>query len=520
MNSQENFDLIVIGAGATGSCIALEASKRGLNVALFDAGDIGSGTSCRSTKLLHGGVRYLEIAFKKFDLSQLKLVREALIERGHWINEAPFLAHELELAIPSENCFDKAYYGSGLKVYDTLSGDKGISKSRFISKSEINENFPFLKKCAGGVAYSDGQFDDARLNLLIALTAEKAGTLLANYKKVIDFEYAKDGKLSGIITQDQKGQNQRWRSKVIVNATGIHVDTLRLQVDSSAEERIIISKGVHIVLEENLCPKGKGLLLPATDDGRVLFVLPFFNHTLIGTTDTPCAIREACKTTFNEEQYLINHLKNLFPKFENPKVTSSWSGGRPLLKPRGAKNSSQIVREHEIEVLPCGLISAMGGKWTTCRKIALDTLEKVESVIGETLPKPKSINIIGSHPNPSKTKAMLESQSNELREILPKTNLINKQINHLQSKYGINALAIMQGNSEENRKPISSDIPLCRAEIDQDINHEHAKTATDILSRRNRLATVNIEEAERILPIVNEHLSKNNLAFSELNLEK
>ncbi len=521
MNNQKNFDLVIIGAGANGSSIALEASKRGLKVALLDAGDIASGSSCRSTKLLHGGVRYLELAFKKFDLSQLNLVKEALNERGYWIKKAPFLAHQLELAIPSENCFSKAYFGSGLRVYDYLSGDKGIANSRTLSSKDMGQFFPKLKTYShGGVAYSDGQFNDARLNLLMALTAEKLGALILNHCKVIDFAYTKEGKLKGVVTSDLNGVNQFIGARLVVNATGIYSDHIRNKVDQNVNSRIVISRGVHIVTAENLCPLNKGILLPSTDDGRVLFILPFYGKTLIGTTDIQCSIQEAKSPSKEEEDYLLNHVKRLFPNLTNYHFTSSWAGGRPLLKPKNSRTSSQIVREHEIEILPCGLISAMGGKWTTCRKIALDTINAIETELGQSLPDPKEIDLIGSQNNASMTKQLLQKQSFALRDKLPTTDLIEKQIVHLQSKYGLEALKIVGKSTLKQLEPLSPIMPICTAEIIQDIAHEHAKTPTDILARRNRLAMVDIKEAERILPIVQNLLAERTYSTEAIDLEK
>jgi len=518
--STKELDLVIIGAGATGSSIALEACKRGLKVALIDQGDISGGTSCRSTKLLHGGVRYLELAFKNFDLAQLKLVREALFERGYWLKNAPFLTREIELAIPTSNCFNKGYYRLGLAIYDLLSGSQRISHSRILSSQEISTKLPYLGNCTGGgVAYSDGQFNDSRLNLLLALTAEREGAIIANYCNVIDFEYDLNSKLKAVITQDLSSTQKRWEAKVIINATGIQADAIREKVDPNVEKRITTSRGVHIVLNENLCPDNLGLLLPATEDGRVLFALPFFNHTLVGTTDTPCDISNARQPSKEEEQYLINHVKVLFPRILKPTIKSRWAGGRPLLQPKETASSSQIVREHEIELLPCGLISAMGGKWTTCRKIALDTLNVVEEAIGKSLVEVKNIPLLGSNINTYETKLALEKQRNELKKYLPQTNLLEKQIMHLEGKYGLRALELIQSNKENDREPLSEIIPICSAEIIEDINYEHAKTATDILARRSRLAMIDYEEAIRLLPIVQKYLSEASLPNEDLNLK-
>ena len=285
------FDLLVIGGGASGACVAYEGVRRGLRVALLESHDLGGGTSCRSTKLLHGGVRYLELAFKTADTAQLRLVREALLERGHWLQQAPFLAKRLELALPTGGVIGQAYYRLGLGLYDALSGRSGIGSSRLLSSQQLRHALPALRDdITRGVAYSDGQFDDARLNLLMALTAEQAGAVVRTRTRVVALETDSSGRLCGAISESTSGQSERWQAKVVVNATGIHSDTIRRMADPSCEERMLTSRGIHLVLKQTLCPEGIGLLLPSTDDGRVLFMLPFFGRTL-GAPPTPPAPR-------------------------------------------------------------------------------------------------------------------------------------------------------------------------------------------------------------------------------------
>ncbi len=519
--SIKEVDLVVIGAGATGASIAFEAVKRGLKVALLDAGDISGATSCRSTKLLHGGVRYLELAFKTLDIAQLKLVREALLERSYWLQQVPFLAHQLELVLPSENAFQKAYHQIGLGLYDGLSGNKSLGRSRRISSMQLQEAIPFLRKGArGGVVYSDGQFNDARLNILLALTAEKAGAVIRNYCKVIGFEYKSNGEIKSVISQGLAGVQERWYTNSVVNAAGVNVDTIRKMADPNIDTRIITSRGTHIVLEENLCPASMGVLLPSIDNKRVLFMLPFFGRTLVGTTDELCEKAHAYKASSQEIDYLINHLKEWFPRMKEPTIKSCWAGGRPLLKPTVNNiNTSRVVREHEIEKLPCGLISAMGGKWTTCRPIAIDTIKALFNQININLPLAKDIPVIGAHTNSSLTKSILSQQRVELKNYLPKTDLIEKQLDHLQMKYGIEAVTIIANSKKENRDPLSRIIPLCQAEIEQDIKHEYARTPMDILGRRSRLAMVDLPEAQRLLPKVQEELVKSGLNPGGLHLE-
>ena len=518
----DQLDLLIIGAGASGASVAYEATRRGLKVALLEAGDIGGATSSRSTKLLHGGVRYLELAFKTLDLAQFRLVREALLERGHWLRQAPFLAQPLELALPTESLFEQWYYRIGLGLYDAMSGDQGIASSRFLSARQLHQALPQLRGgSSGGVAYSDGQFNDARLNLLMALTAEQGGAILRSRCRVISLERNPDGRISGAISLNASGKEERWHARAVVNATGIRADTLRQMAQEDVEPRMLTSRGVHLVLEANLCPQGLGLLLPATDDGRVLFMLPFFGRTLVGTTDRPCPFNEACEPSEEEQLYLLDYVKRWFPALGTPVVGSSWAGGRPLLKPAGDSiNSSRVVREHEVETLPSGLVSVMGGKWTTCRPMALDTLEAAAALLGQPLPAPKPLPLLGTDQNPDNTIPRLKQQQQQLSDLLPESPLKPSQISHLQASYGLEALPLIASSPADERAPLSGVIPLCQAEIRRAIQVEHACTPTDVLARRCRLAMIDRNEAEKLLPVVQEALDQAGLPEGELNLRE
>ena len=501
--ADHHIDLLVIGAGASGSSVAFEAVQRGLSVALLDAGDIGGGTSCRSTKLLHGGVRYLELAFKTLDLAQLRLVREALLERSHWLQQAPFLARRLELALPTQQAWGQAYYRLGLGLYDALAGQRGIGHSRLLSQDMMRGALPQLKPCQGGVAYSDGQFDDARLNLLLALTAERRGATLRTRCRVVDLERGSGGRLNAAVSESASGLRERWCASAIVNATGIGADAIRLLADPSATPRMLTSRGSHIVLRQNLCPGGMGLLVPSTADGRVLFMLPFFGRTLVGTTDEACQEDEATRPSAEDESYLLNYVREWFPGLQQPEVSSAWAGGRPLLKPAGdGMNSSRVVREHEVETLPCGLVSVMGGKWTTCRPMALDTLAAVERQLDRSLPVTQPLALLGASEDHAGTMAALAQQRIQLEQLVPDGPQRPDQIQHLQSCFGLEALALISEADPRDREPLSTVIPLCKAEINHAIRMEHAGSATDVLARRCRLAMVDLEEARRLQPLV------------------
>ena len=504
------FDLLVIGGGASGASVAYEAVRRGLKVALLEGHDLGGGTSSRSTKLLHGGVRYLELAFKTADTAQLRLVREALLERGHWLKQAPFLAHRLELALPTDGLIGQIYYRLGLGIYDALSGRSGIGSSRLMSRALMHEALPDLRSdVSGGVAYSDGQFDDARLNLLMALSAERHGAVVRTQTPVVELEKDSHGKVCAAISERADGQRERWQARVVVNATGIHADVLRRMAEADCQERMLTSRGVHLVLKQQLCPQRIGLLLPSTDDGRVLFMLPFFGRTLVGTTDTPCSQQQAAVPSDQEQSYLLDYVKRWFPGLNSIDIGSCWAGGRPLLKPADAEmNSSRVVREHEVETLPSGLVSVMGGKWTTCRPMALDTLTAVEKQLGQSLPPPEELPLIGADANPLQTPNRLISQRSTLRDLLPKSPQQAEQIDHLESGHGLHAEALVNSWSEAEREPLSAVMPICTGELRHAVETEKARSVTDVLARRTRLAMVDRDEAKRLTPEVHRILEQ------------
>ena len=508
--SDHHVDLLVIGGGASGASVAYEAVRRGLKVALLEGHDLGGGTSSRSTKLLHGGVRYLELAFKTADAAQLRLVREALLERGHWLKQAPFLAHRLELALPAGGLIGQLYYRLGLGMYDALSGRSGIGSSRLLSRALLHEALPDLRgDIRGGVAYSDGQFDDARLNLLMALSAEQHGAVVRTRTPIVELEKDSHGKVCGAISESADGQRERWQARVVVNATGIHADALRRMAEPECQERMLTSRGVHVVLKQRLCPQRIGLLLPSTDDGRVLFMLPFFGRTLVGTTDTPCSQPQAAVPSDQEQNYLLDYVKRWFPSLNSIDIGSCWAGGRPLLKPADAGvNSSRVVREHEVETLPSGLVSVMGGKWTTCRPMALDTLTAVYGQLGQPLPPARELPLIGSDADPQQTPKRLLAQRSTLQELLPDSSAQAEQIEHLEGSHGLLASALVGSWSKQDREPLSEVMPICRGELRHAIEQEKATSLTDVLARRTRLAMVDLEEAQRLAPVVNQLLEQ------------
>ena len=323
------------------------------------------------------------------------------------------------------------------------------------------------------------------------------------------FERTADGRLNAAISETATGMQERWTAGVIVNATGIQADSIRQLADPQAAPRMLTSRGCHLVLEQNLCPGGLGLLVPSTADGRVLFMLPFHGRTLVGTTDAPCAIDAATTPTDEEETYLLGYVRQWFPGLSDPTVTSRWAGGRPLLRPSGdSLDSSRLVREHEVEQLPCGLVSVMGGKWTTCRPMAYDTLQAIARQQGRPLAAPQPLPLLGSGKTPAETRQRLREQAIQLEDLLPDGPLKDQQIVHLQSNHGLKALPLISGIDPGQREPLSRVIPLCQGEIDHAIRQEHARSASDVLARRCRLAMVDLAEARRLQPLVEERLDQ------------
>ncbi len=500
-------DLLVIGAGASGAMAALEAARRGLRVVLVEARDIASGTSSRSTKLLHGGVRYLELAVRRFDRRQLLLVREALAERAHWLTAAPFLAHRLELLLPTRHGLEQLYYGLGLALYDRLAGPRSLGASRCVSAAAVQRVLPELAPGYSAVAYSDGQFDDARLNLLLVRSAAALGVRVETRAAVVELLRDGLGRLRGAVIERADGTRERLHAAAVLNATGIGADAVRRLADADAPPRLQVSRGTHLVLAADLCSAGAGLLVPATDDGRVLFMLPFFGRTLVGTTDGPCPLAAAQQPSPAEEAYLLDYVRRWFPGLAEPTVASRGAGGRPLLLPEQRPASSGpdsstagIVREHTVETLPCGLVSLMGGKWTTCRPMALDALAAVAVQLGRPLPPPGQppAPILGAAPLAADTLPQLQALRQRLGSSHPPA-----LVEHLLSSHGLQAEAVLAAAAAPAElEPLSAVVPLTVAEVRHMVRQEWARSPEDVMERRCRLALVDAAEARRLEPLV------------------
>lgn len=382
MQNRENpFDVCIVGGGATGLGVAVDAAERGYSVALIEQADFAQGTSSRSTKLIHGGVRYLK-------QGNVSLVREALRERGRLMRNAPHLAQEMAFVIPVYNWFDGPFYGLGLKVYDAMAGKLAMGKSTWLSRGETIAALPTVskKRLKGGIRYFDGQFDDARLAVDLARTASAHGAQVANYVRCAGL-LKEGGKVAGVRARDvESGKEWELRAKVVVNATGIFVDELRADDEPDRSAMVQVSQGAHIVLPREFLPGAAALMVPKTADGRVLFAVPWQNVVIVGTTDTPReeALLEP-KPLEEELEFILSHTERFLScRPQNHEVLSSYAGLRPLVrKPGSGENTSRLSRDHTIVVSHSGLLTVTGGKWTTYRKMAEDVVDRVAGIAGE-----------------------------------------------------------------------------------------------------------------------------------------
>jgi glycerol-3-phosphate dehydrogenase len=452
LNNNKKFDFIVIGGGASGLGCALDVSSRGYSVVLLEKFDFCKGTSSRSTKLIHGGVRYLE-------KGQISLVYEALKERDILIKNAPHLVKQVGFLIPVYNYFLKFYYFFGLKIYDFISGNLSFEKSRTVNRESAIKLVPNVEKqkLKGGVVYFDGQFDDSRLGIDIALTSEINNAVLINYMSVESL-IKENGKIKGVIAHDSvNNSNFSINSDNVINATGVFSRSI-MELDSNKLKTVIRpSQGVHLVVDKCFLNGNFGILVPKTSDGRVLFAVPWQDHVIIGTTDTvvdnPSFNPESTK---EEIDFILENVKNyleLYPKRDN--IKSVFVGLRPLVANNSNSKSKDLSRKHKIIVSKSGMVSVIGGKWTTYRRMA-------ENVIDLALKKTK----------------------------LP---FVKSKTSDLKIKNGLIDI-------DFSKESLSDDFFLSKEMIIHYVKNEMALNLDDIMSRRSRCLFLNTKESIRIAP--------------------
>jgi glycerol-3-phosphate dehydrogenase len=375
---REPWDIAVIGGGSTGVGIAVDAASRGYSVVLLERHDFGKGTSSRSTKLVHGGVRYLQ-------QGNISLVRDALRERGLLLRNAPHLVRDMQFIVPNYAWWEAPFYGIGMKVYDLLAGKYGFGPSRILSREEVLARIPTLSQngLRGGVKYHDGQFDDSRLLIDLASTAARHGACLLNYTPVVSLEKDGAGYVNGLTFRDEEsGASHTLAARCVINATGPFCDEFRRVDDPASKPIITPSQGVHITLSREFLPGDTAIMVPRTRDGRVMFAIPWQRHVVVGTTDTPILTSTLEPSAKREEvDFILETAGHYFAKRPTrADVLSVFTGIRPLVKVGGVSDTAALSRDHTIEISSSGLLTIAGGKWTTYRHMAEDAVDRAVEV--------------------------------------------------------------------------------------------------------------------------------------------
>jgi glycerol-3-phosphate dehydrogenase len=472
------WDFVIVGGGATGVGVALDAASRGYRALLLEQSDFGKGTSSRSTKLVHGGVRYLE-------QGNISLVMEALKERGLLRQNAPHLVSDLAFVVPSYAWWEAPFYGLGLKLYQALSGKYGFGKSQLLSKKRTLQRLPNIQTegLRGGVVYFDGQFDDSRLLINMVATAAEQGGILLNYVKVTSLTRNKEGWIDGVVATDlESGRELRVRAKVVINATGAFCDSLRQLADAKTTPMIAPSQGAHLVFDRSFLPGDTAIMVPHTSDGRVMFAIPWHGHTLVGTTDTPIQTPSLEPVPMEQEIEFILSTAALYLHKTPTRadILSAFAGIRPLVKSGDGSNTAALSRDHTIHIDQSGLLTITGGKWTTYRNMAEDCVNQAATLghLPEKSCETKKLRIHGYHTNARRFATL--------------------------AVYGSDALAIQQLIRADATlgEPLHPELPYCRAEVVWAARHEMARTIEDILARRTRALFLNARAAIAMAPVV------------------
>jgi glycerol-3-phosphate dehydrogenase len=504
---QEKFDLCVIGGGATGAGCALDAQLRALRTILLDAGDFASAASSASTKLVHGGVRYLEQAVRTFNLEEYRMVKNALRERLYMLANAPHLAHTAHFLVPVYSWALAGYYLIGMKMYDGVAGKSNLFPSKFLFRKETLKRLPGLRSqgLRGAVCYSDGQFDDARYDLALVETFTEAGGVALNYARVTRLDHDEAGKLSSAIVRDQlSGDEFSIAAKKFVNATGTGADKVRALANPMLASRMRPSKGVHLLFSADTFPGDDALLVPHTEDGRVIFAVPWQQRLLVGTTDDEVTALTRMVVQRDEAEYLLRQLN---PYLQTPlrleQTLSGMAGLRPLVAAQRQSETSKLIRDHEVELdSASGLISILGGKWTTHRLMAEDTINAVQREMGGPVTPclTKTYPLAGADGYNQQFSKHIETEY----------SLAADTARHLAGKFGSRALKILdllKENPQGNDR-VAAGSPAIQAEVVYCIRNEMAETIEDLLARRTGTQFYGWKQALQAAPIVGSLLAK------------
>lgn len=470
---RDPWDIIVIGGGATGLGIAVDAASRGHATLLLERDDFAKGTSSRSTKLIHGGVRYLQ-------QGNVSLVLEALRERGLLTQNAPHLVGHQAFIVPNYVWWEAPFYGVGLKIYDLLAGKLGLGPSKHLSREETLARLPTLEPdgLKGGTIYFDGQFDDARLAITLALTAADHGAALLNHFPVVRLLKRHD-LVRGVIARDnESGREFELSARVVINATGVFSDAVRHLDEPNAPAVISPSQGIHLVLDRSFMPGDSAIMVPKTDDGRVLFCIPWHDRVLVGTTDTAVPTISAEPRPLEEEiEFVLTHAARYLTKDPNREdVLSAFAGLRPLVRIPNSHGTASMPRDHSVLVSQSGLVTVVGGKWTTYRKMAEDTLAQAATVGGlDSRPcKTENLHLHGWRPR--------------------------SEIDGHWQVYGTDLPAVRASRPDSRR--LHPRLPYEDCEVVWAVRHEMAGTVEDVLARRTRALLLDARASLEIAPAV------------------
>jgi glycerol-3-phosphate dehydrogenase len=478
------WDFIIVGGGATGVGAAVDAATRGYRVLVLEQHDFGKGTSSRSTKLVHGGVRYLQ-------QGNVPLVMEALHERGLLRQNAPHLVRELAFVVPNYMWWEAPFYGIGMRVYDMLAGRHGFGHSRNLTTDELLQRIPMLEQegLRGGVLYHDGQFDDSRLLVDLAHTAFNHGACLLNYAPVLSLTKDSNGYVDGVVCRDlEGGTEQTIRAKCVINATGAFSDGVRRMDDPDAKPIIAPSQGVHIVLHKRFLGGDTAIMVPRTRDARVMFAIPWHDHTVVGTTDTPITdVSLEPKPLSEEIDFILETASGyLAEPPTRADVLSAFAGIRPLVKAGEAGSTAALSREHTIQISKTGLVTIAGGKWTTYRKMAEDCVNHAATLAGldERACITRNLHIHGYHLSAPSFGAYAD--------------------------YGEDAIqlaGLVEGRPDLG-DVLDPNVPIRAAQVFWAVRHEMALTVDDFLARRTRLLSLNARAAIAVAPKVAELMAR------------
>lgn len=484
LDKSTRWDILIIGGGATGLGVAVDAASRGYQTLLLEQDDFGKGTSSRSTKLVHGGVRYLQ-------QGNVSLVLDALKERGLLRQNAPHLVHNQPFIVPIFDWWEGPFYGIGLRLYDILAGKLGFGESKNLSVDETIERLPNIARdgLRGGVIYHDGQFDDARLVINLAQTAVEQGAVVVNYVEVVDL-VQENGFVRGVVAEEKEsGETVELKAKVVVNATGPFTDAIRRMDVPDCEPMIKPSQGTHLVLDRSFLPGDTAIMVPHTDDGRVLFAIPWHHRVVVGTTDIELETTPLEPLPQEDEiRFLLEHAARYLDHDPTEQdVLSVFSGIRPLVSfGSRADKTAAISRDHTLHLSRSGLLTIAGGKWTTYRHMAEDTVDQAEVIAQLETGKcvTKNLNIHGYHHH-SETYGVLEtygSDAPDMEELM-------------RSNRGYDEI-------------LDEELGLRTGQVIWAARHEMARTVEDVLARRTRALLLNASRASALAPKVAKLLAK------------